>query len=174
MATIFCFKIHSSKWDETTVKLSVHLCQMLSSLRNRILQTGHKCNTLSLEGIYFPKSDKEECVVVVEVKWSDKQLKFLETHKFVPDQDDIEGEVKEICNTNLAQWSKTEKPETDESTFSYPISTDYIERMISSDAKQTRSGQSAVIFAPSLNLAYMVNELFYVSSKSESPDSYSK
>ena len=157
MATIFCFEVDSSKWDETTVKLSVHLCQMLSSLRNRILHTGHKCYTLSLEGLFFPKSGKEECVVVVKVEWSDEQLKFFETHKFVTDQDDIERVVKEIYSTNLALWSKTEKPDTDEYTFSYPISADYIERMTSSNAKQTRSGQSAVIIAPSLNLAYKIN-----------------
>ena len=64
------------KWREKVINRK----SVKEGVLNRVLQTGHKCNILSLEGIYFPKSDKEECVVVVEVKWSDEQLKFLLLH----------------------------------------------------------------------------------------------
>ena len=154
LATIFCFEVDSSVWHETTAKLAIHLCQMLSSLRNRLLPSGHKDSTLCLQGLYFPKSGKEECVVIVKIEWSDQHLKFHESHKYVTDSDDIERIVDGIYHTNIDLWRRTEKPETDDCTFSYPVSPDYIRRVISPDARQTKSGQSVVIIVPSSNLAY--------------------
>ena len=70
--TFFACEVDSNKsCATTTLKLSIHLAQMLASLQNRCPKTNR------LEGFYFPY-EKEECVLLVSVEWS----KLRHIHQF--------------------------------------------------------------------------------------------
>ncbi len=145
-ATIFICELESSsKWNSTCLKLTIHLAQMLASLRNR-------CNPLippiyTISGFYFPFASKQ-CVVQVEVKWSDKKFKFEETHSCV-EMNDIGRRLVSIYIQNERHWRST-KWDSTMKVFNYPVTHGYLTTALGIDASQLQSGDSVVIVASSV------------------------
>ena len=149
-ATVFILEIESGgSWESTTLKLSIHLCKMLASLRNR-----RGCESINcLSGFYFPLS-KCECVVQVTVRWDDKVFKFCETHEHL-DLTDVAPRIIQVYEKNVRLWSSS-AGEYHRPGLNYPVSKTYL-RKFGADAVQLTSGQSIVIISNSAQRAYKKN-----------------
>ncbi len=141
-ATIFICELESSNWNSTCLKLAIQLAQMLASLRNRCSPPIPPIDTIT--GFYFPFASKQ-CVVEVEVKWSDEKFRFEETHSFVK-MNDIATRLKTIHMQNEHHWRNTTWDSTMK-VFNYPVTHTYITDAFGDDASQLQSGDSVVIGA---------------------------
>ncbi len=130
-ATFFICEVESYK--DTTLKLAIHLAQMLSSLRNRCIQEK------SLQGFYFPYGSIQ-CVLLVTVTWNYHHMKFIEDH--VPC--DLHASLKRVYLKNKTLWDKR-WDESKRFLFAYPVCPNNITGTFGAGAKQIMSGQSVVI-----------------------------
>ncbi len=146
-ATIFIFELESnSNWSNTTLKLTIQLAQMLASLRNR---TGPSIDTIV--GFYIPFKSVQ-CVVEVQVKWSDSALKFVETHSYV-EMIDVNARLAAIYLQNKGYWDNSRWDNT-MSVFNYPVTPTYLRKIFGVGAMQIQSGDSVVIVSSDLGGVY--------------------
>ena len=144
-ATIFLFELESdANWYTTTLKLTIHLSQMLASLRNRVRLGSQPIDSIS--GFYIPYKSVQ-CVVEVQVKWSDKDLKFLESHSNV-EKNDIETRLKAIYLENKRYWNDYSEPMPSMTVFHYPVTPSYLSANFGDEAIQIESGHSVVVAVP--------------------------
>lgn len=149
-ATVFILEVESGgSWESTTLKLAIHLCKMLASLRNRRGCDSKTC----LSGFYFPFS-KCECVVQVTVRWIDERFQFHETHEHL-ELPDVVPRLVEVYENNVRLWSSS-AGEYHQPGLNYPISKTYL-RKFGDDARQLMSGQSIVIMSRSARCVYKKN-----------------
>ncbi len=145
-ATVFVMELISNKDSSSTLlKLSVHLCQMLASLRNR------KPVVKSLSGFYFPWKE-EECVVEVVIEWSDTYMLFIERHKYLA-FNEVADRLKLVYSENLFHWKSSPWPQGKEFVLSYPATPSYVSEAFEG-GYQIQSGHSVVIVSPQKNSAY--------------------
>ncbi len=146
-ATIFIFELESnSNWWNTTLKLAVQLAQMLASLRNR---AGPSIDTIV--GFYIPFKSLQ-CVVEVQVKWSDSALKFVETHSYV-EMIDVNTRLTAIYSQNKGYWDNSRWDIT-MNVFNYPVTPTYVENNFGVGAMQIQSGDSIVIVSSGREFVY--------------------
>ncbi len=139
-ATVFIFELESnSDWNATTLKLTIHLAQMLASLRNR--SGSPPIDTIV--GFYFPWKSLQ-CVVEVQVKWSDNYLKFVETHSYV-EMIDINARLVAIYLQNEGYWRDSSWTINTTRVFNYPVTSAYVVSEFGRQAIQVESGCSVVI-----------------------------
>ena len=141
--TVFIFEVESNwSWYTTTLKLAIHLSQMLASLRNRSRNgVSLSASVHSLSGFYFP-NNKKECVVEVSVNWDDRKLRFVESHTMIRTVAEVECRLKSVYQQNKSLWENSSLGLTE---FSYPVTPQYLTTNFTADAKQVGSGQSVVI-----------------------------
>ena len=150
--TVFIFEVESnSSWYNTTLKLAIHLSQMLASLRNRssMLGVSLSASVHSLSGFYFPNK-KNECVVEVCVHWNDDILRFVESHTMILTVGEVKRRLKSVYQRNKSLW---ENSSLDLTEFCYPLTPHYLTNF-AADAKQVDSGQSVVIVCENDCLVY--------------------
>ncbi len=128
-ATIYICELETSNdWNATLLKLTIQLCQMLASLRNR-----SGCNAIdTLAGFFFPHQIKR-CVVEVKVEWSDNKFLFIETHSGV-NRVDVDARLQAVYTQNSRLWrisSWNHSP-----VYNYPVSSAYLSRNFGDTAKQ--------------------------------------
>ena len=146
-ATIFIFELESnSNWRNTTLKLTVQLAQMLASLRNR---AGPSIDTIV--GFYIPFKSLQ-CVVEVQVKWSDSALKFVETHSYV-EMIDVDARLTAIYSQNKGYWDDS-RWHIPMNVFNYPVTPTYVVHIFGFGAMQIQSGNSIVIVSSGLRCVY--------------------
>ncbi len=146
-ATIFILELlsHTKKnktSDNTaasTLKLAMHLCQMLASLRNRSVCVNE------LSGFYFPCGVVKQCVIEVRIQWDDWQMHFVETDRFLP-LSDINSRIKAVYDKNLKHWSSSSVGPFNNEVFSYPMDPTFV-RDNFNGGYQIFSGQSIVIMS---------------------------
>ena len=100
--------------------------------------------TDTITGFYFPWASKQ-CVVQVEVNWSDEKFKFEETHSCV-EINDIDRRLATIYKQNEHHWGSTTWDPTMK-VFNYPVTNAYLTATLGDDALQLQSGDSVVIVA---------------------------
>ena len=117
--TVFIFEVESnSSWYSTTLKLAIHLSQMLASLRNRSMHgVLLSASVNSLSGFYFPNK-KKECVVEVCVYWDDNKLRFMESHTMIETMDEVQRRLKLVYQQNKSLWENSSLGLTE---FCYPV-----------------------------------------------------
>ncbi len=78
------------------------------------------------------------------MKWSDKDLKFVETHSNV-EKNDIETRVKAIYLKNKGYWNDYSEPMPSMTVFNYPVTPSYLSANFGDEAIQIESGHSVVV-----------------------------
>ncbi len=143
-ATVFIMDLISNNdASSTLLKLSIHLCQMLASLRNRK-------PVKSLSGFYFPWVEKG-CMVEVVIEWSDTLMLFIERHKYLAFVE-VGDRFRIVYLENLSHWKSSPWPQGEKFVLSYPATPSYVAEVF--EGFQIQSGQSIVIVSPQKQLAY--------------------
>ena len=147
-ATFFICEVESnSSYKDTTLKLAIHLAQMLSSLRNRCIQEE------SLQGFYFP-FESVECVLLVTVTWKFNEMRFVEDHLPIM-HCDVPAHLKRVYKKNKDLWGKRWE-ETKCYLFAFPVCQSNIAGVFGPGAKQLMSGHSVVIVNPTQQLVHKI------------------
>ena len=148
-ATVFILEVESGgSWESTTLKLSIHLCKMLASLRNR-----RGCESVKkLSGFYFPLH-KCECVVQTTIEWDDTEFKFCETHESL-ELTEVAPRLIEVYEHNVRLWRSSTEYRLP--SLNYPVSPSYLHKF-ADDARQMTSGQSVVVICESAKQVYKKN-----------------
>ncbi len=135
-ATIFILEVKSANdMNATTLKLAIHLCQMLASLRNR------NSAVQEISGFYFPCGKGKECVIEVTVKWNDRTMIFEERHSCV-DRQHLKSRLVAVYKKNRSYWQST--PWVPKNVFFYPMTPSFVTEHFDG-GYQTSSGHSIVI-----------------------------
>lgn len=96
--TEFVYEVDSGKnWRATRDKLLVQLARMLASVRNY-----HPNDDAKVIGFYFPFRNKE-CVVQITLQWSDKDIRFVESRRYVK-QHHVQSALREAYEQNHKLW----------------------------------------------------------------------
>ena len=143
--TLVQIEVDSGKsWERTMRKLAHGLAHQLTSLRN------WDDTTNKVSGFYFPFR-KQECVVRVEVTWSDMELCFEEEHFNLVDPSEVGGIVRSV-------WKDAEDLKARcngvHNNFSIPLSRDFIRHEFGEDVFQISSREAVVLVDPTKRKVY--------------------
>ena len=143
--TLVQIEVDSGKsWENTMRKLAHGLAHQLTSLRN------WDDTTNKVSGFYFPFR-KQECVVRVEVTWSDMELCFEEEHFNLVDPSEVGGIV---CSV----WKDAEDLKARcngvHNNFSIPLTRDFIRHEFGEDVFQISSREAVVLVDPTKRKVY--------------------
>ena len=135
--TVLLWEVESNKqWVATRDKLLTELALQLVAIRNKLWPNDDACQVI---GLYFP-FQTNECVVEITLQWLNKELSFHEHRKVLRNKEDVEKAVREAYRHNL-KYFEEDYPQLP-TNFSYPLSTDYLNKH---SLNQIESGDSVVL-----------------------------
>ena len=126
-----------NNWNATIDKLIVQLSRMLTALRNRCDPIP---DDIAMTGFYFPFKN-QECVAKVSVRWSDDDLKFIETRQYL-NKDEVPTSLKDALAANKRSFNRKNIMRQENNVLNYPLSSSFLE---ANHVKQLPSGQSIVL-----------------------------